>query len=158
MIKRIIARMLVLLTLMSVFGVSESKYDDSDTIVAMIGDVSDFVYAVEQALVKKGFLLEDEADGYFDEYTELAVMNFQLSKDYEANGMLTKRQLYWLDRTTYNEWFDTSYIVYIAKDGRKYHLWGCSSLKNSVEIMPISVNIADRLGYNPCRRCKPYLY
>ncbi|MBO7385389.1 MAG: peptidoglycan-binding protein, partial [Clostridia bacterium] len=119
MIRKMIALTLALLTLMSVFGVSESKYDDNDTIVAMIGDASDFVYAVEQALVKKGFLLEDEADGYFDKYTERAVMNFQTGRDYEANGLLTKRQLYWLDRATYNDWFDTSYIVYITNGGTR---------------------------------------
>ena len=158
MIRKMIALTLALLTLMSVFGVSESNYDDNDTIVAMIGDASDFVYAVEQALVKKGFLLEDEADGYFDKYTERAVMNFQTGRDYEANGLLTKRQLYWLDRATYNDWFDTSYIVYITNGGTRYHLWECAALKNALEIMPISVNIAEYNGYVPCKRCKPYLY
>ena len=158
MIRKMIALTLALLTLISVFGVSESKFDDNDTIVAMIGDESDFVQAVEEALVKKGFLLEDEADGYFDKYTELAVMNFQMSKDYEANGLLTKRQLYWLDRATYSKWFDTSYIVYITNGGSRYHLWECAALKNALEIMPISVNIAEELGYYPCKRCKPYLY
>ena len=152
------ASWLALLTLISVFGVSESKFDDNEIIVAMIGDESDFVQAVEEALVKKGFLLEDEADGYFDQYTELAVMNYQQSKDYEANGMLTKRQLYWLDRATYNQWFDTSYVVYITNGGSRYHLWDCAALTNSLEIMPISVNIAENLGYRPCKRCKPYLY
>lgn len=158
MIRKMIALTLALLTLMSVFGVSESKYDDNDTIVAMIGDASDFVFAVEQALVKKGFLLEDEADGYFDKYTERAVMNFQTGRDYEANGLLTKRQLYWLDRATYNDWFDTSYIVYITNGGTRYHVWECAALKNALEIMPISVNIAEYNGYVPCKRCKPYLY
>ena len=97
-------------------------------------------------------------DGYFDEYTEKAVKRFQKNNQYEADGALTKIQFYWLSRSHYNDWFDTSYIVYITPSGTRYHLYSCYSLKNSPEIMPISINKAEELGYLDCRRCKPLGY
>ena len=153
--KRVIALMLLLAFAMSFAAVAE-VYDDRQTIVAMIGDQSRFVYTVETALFEKGYLLEDEVDGIFDEYTELAVMNFQQYKGFPADGMLTKNQFYWLHRTYYREWFDSSEIVYITEGGTRYHTWNCSSIKYSVGLMPISVNIAEAYGYLPCRLCLYY--
>ena len=83
-------------------------------------------------------------------------MEFQAYKRYEMTGALTKSQFYWLSRIDYNEWFDTSYIVYITGTGTRYHIWECKSLDNSTNIMPISANIAYSLGYLPCRLCNPY--
>ena len=48
--------------------------------------------------------------------------------------------------------------MYITNGGSRYHLWECAALKNALEIMHISINIAEELGYYPCKRCKPYLY
>lgn len=153
--KKVIALILIVLTILPVFSVSET-YDDRLTVVAMLGDVSDFIYVVETALYEKGYLNEYYVDGYFDEYTELAVMNFQFDKGYVTDGMLTKIQFYWLSRKYYNEWFDTSYIVWFTASGSRYHFYECKALQNSINVMPISINIAYQLGYVPCKLCKPY--
>lgn len=150
--KRVFAWVLLLMMTLCMSAVGE-VYDDRNTIVAMYGDQSRFVYTVETALFEKGYLLEDEVDGIFDEYTELAVMNFQTYKNFEPDGMLTKAQFYWLHRTYYKEWFDASDIVYITEGGKRYHTWDCSMIRYSTNLMPISVNIADAYGYLPCRRC-----
>ncbi len=155
--KKIVALILAIMTLLSMSVVSETeKYDDRQTVVAMYGDQNRFIFVVETALFEKGYLAEVDVDGIFDEYTEQAVMDFQYYKDFEVTGMLTKSQFYWLNRKYYKEWFDGSDIVYITENGSKYHLWECSTLENSVEIMPISVNIAYELGYDPCRKCMGY--
>ncbi|MBR5379433.1 MAG: peptidoglycan-binding protein [Clostridia bacterium] len=158
MFRKTIALILALLTLAGGCLYAEYDYDDKLTVVAMLGDSSDFVQAVEDALVEGGYLNEKYADGYFDEYTEKAVKRFQREKDYEPDGALTKIQFYWLSRTHYNDWFDTSYIVYITNGGSRYHTYTCSALKNSLELMPISINVAEGYGYLPCRRCKPLGY
>lgn len=44
-------------------------------------------------------------------------------------------------------------IVYITKTGKKYHRWGCRYLRKSC--IPISLSEAKRLGYTPCKVCKP---
>ena len=154
--KRWIALALMLVLVLGITVPGEEYYDDRNTIVAMLGDESRFVYTVELALFEKGYLLEDEIDGIFDEYTEMAVMNFQAYKNFECNGMLTKNQFYWLHRTYYREWFDSSDIVWITENGTRYHQWDCSSIHYSTGLMPISVNIAENLGYQPCRICLYY--
>ena len=151
--KRIFAFLLVLLLALGFCAISEEVYDDRQTIVAMKGDESRFVYTVEMALFEKGYLLEEEVDGIFDEYTELAVANFQAYKGFEPDGMLTKSQFYWLHRTYYNQWFDRSDVVWITEGGARYHVWDCSSIRYSTGLMPISINIAEELGYLPCRHC-----
>ena len=153
--KKLLALTLAVLTLLGTCAFGE-VYDDKQTIVAMYGDESDFVAVVEQALFEKGYLEEYEVDGVFDEYTELAVMNFQKYRGYEATGCLTKIQFYWLHRTYYNQWFDNSDIVYITPNGTRYHTWDCYSIRYSYNLMPISVNIAYELGYQPCRLCIGY--
>ena len=162
--KKAIALILVLIGLMSCAGEygydMTTAYDDRLTVVAMLGDQSDFVLVVETALYEKGYLDEVCVDGYFDEYTELAVMDFQYYKGYQEDGMLTKGQFYWLHRKYYNQWFDTSDIVYITNSGSRYHSYDCKSLQYSYGIMPVSTNIALELGYLPCKVCNPtpYLY
>ena len=153
--KKILALMFVVMTLLGTCAFGE-VYDDRYTIIAMIGDQSDFVTVVEQALFEKGWLDEYEVDGVFDEYTELAVANFQSHRGYERTGYLTKTEFYWLHRTYYNMWFDKSDIVYITPRGTRYHTWDCSIIRNSYGIMPISVNIAFDNGYEPCRFCLGY--
>ena len=155
--RRWIACALFLVLALSVTGLSEETYDDRLTIVAMRGDESRFVYTVELALFEKGYLLEDEVDGIFDQYTEQAVMNFQAYKNFEPDGMLTKNQFYWLHRTYYRQWFDASDIVWITEGGACYHVWNCSSIRYSTGLMPVSINIAEELGYLPCRHCL-YVY
>ncbi len=157
MLKRMLAVLLAVLTLVGSCALGEYDYDDNLTVVAMFGDEGDFVYTVETALFEKGYLKEVCVDGYFDEYTELAVKNFQYDKGYEADGAITKIQFYWLSRKYYNEWFDRSYIVYITPNGTRYHTFNCTVLVNSHVIMPVSMNKADDLGYLPCRRCNPTL-
>lgn len=157
--KKLIALILALVTLLACFGCAEltqEPYDDRLTIVAMMGDQNRFITVVETALYEKGYLAEEYMDGVFDRRTEMAVIAFQMYKGYEPDGMLTKIQFYWLSRKYYKEWFDTSDIVYITENGSKYHIWECSTLDNSIEIMPISVNIAYELGYDPCGKCLPY--
>ena len=156
MIKRLLSAILAMLMLLPVVSIGEETYDDKLTVVAMLGEQSDFIYAVECALYEKGYLDEADVDGYFDEYTELAVMDYQYTKGYETDGMLTKIQFYWLSRKYYNNWFDSSNIVWVTASGSRYHLYTCSSLNNSIGLMPISVNIAYGLGYQPCRLCNPY--
>lgn len=157
--KKLISLILVLVTLLGCFGFAEETqepFDDRLTIVAMLGDQNRFITVVETALYEKGYLAEEYVDGVFDRRTEMAVVAFQMYKGYEPDGMLTKIQFYWLNRKYYKEWFDSSDIVYITENGSKYHIWECSTLDNSVEIMPISVNIAYELGYDPCGKCLPY--
>lgn len=157
--KKLISLILVLVTLFGCFGFAEETqepFDDRLTIVAMLGDQNRFITVVETALYEKGYLAEEYVDGVFDRRTEMAVIAFQMYKGYEPDGMLTKIQFYWLNRKYYKEWFDSSDIVYITENGSKYHIWECSTLDNSVEIMPISVNIAYELGYDPCGKCLPY--
>jgi len=154
--KRILTFILALALLIPCLCSAEEYYDDRLTVVAMLGEESDFIYAVETALYEKGWLDEVCVDGYFDEYTELAVLNFQYYKNYEPTGMLTKIQFYWLSRKYYNNWFDSSYIVWITASGSRYHLYNCKSLVDCYGVMPISANIAYDLGYNPCKLCKPY--
>ena len=156
--KRGFSLLLLLALMLSIpaFGEVYEVYDDRNTIVAMIGDQNDFVYVVETALFEKGYLLETEIDGVFDRYTEQAVANFQAYKGFEPDGMLTKTQFYWLHRTYYKEWFDSSDIVYITSGGTRYHTWGCSSIRYSTNLIPISVNIAEYYGYLPCRVCLGY--
>ena len=165
MIKRIFALSLVLLTLLGSCNLlAEYNYDDSQVVVAALGDEGDFVYAVKWALVDKGYLdqmyIDDRFEGfdYFDEATEQAVKSFQYAKGYEMTGELTKIQFYWLHRAKYNEWFDRSYIVYITANGSRYHTWDCRVVANSRILMPISINIANELGYQPCRICNPAGY
>jgi len=43
--------------------------------------------------------------------------------------------------------------VYITETGSKYHRWGCQYLRQSC--IPISLREAKRLGYTPCKVCKP---
>ena len=69
--KRWIALALMLVLVLGITALGEEYYDDRNTIVAMLGDESRFVYTVELALFEKGYLLEDEIDGIFDEYTEI---------------------------------------------------------------------------------------
>ena len=152
--KKALALMLVVFTLFGTcFAGNAEVYDDRLTIIAMKGDASDFITVVEQALFEKGYLDEYEVDGVFDEYTELAVMNYQIYKGYEPTGALTKNEFYWLHRTYYNQWFDKSDIVWITASGTRYHTWDCVSIQKSYGVMPISVNIAEDLGYLPCRLC-----
>lgn len=156
--KKIVAFVLVLATLLTAAAFAaknEEKFDDRLTIVAMLGDQNRFITVVETALFEKGYLAEDYVDGIFDYHTEMAVATFQMYKGYEPDGMLTKIQFYWLSHKYYKEWFDSSDIVYITENGSKYHIWECSTLDNSIEIMPISVNIAYELGYDPCGKCLP---
>lgn len=154
--KKIIALVLIAATLLAGFAFAEEKFDDRLTVVAMYGDQNRFITVVETALVEKGYMAEEYLDGIFDYHTEMAVMAFQMYKGYEPDGMLTKIQFYWLNRSYYKEWFDNSDIVYITENGSKYHIWECQTLENSVEIMPISVNIAYELGYDPCSKCCGY--
>lgn len=155
--RTLIALMLLCAMLLPCCVQSEEEfYDDKLTPIAMLGDESDFVFSLESALFEKGYLDEVCVDGYFDEYTEQAVADFQYDKGYEPDGVMTKIQFYWLSRSSYNNWFDSSNIVYITPSGSRYHTWNCKSLDNSYSIMPISVNIAYSYGYLPCRLCKPY--
>lgn len=160
MLKRLFASLLAVAILLCACALSENTaaYDDRLTVVAAIGDESRFVYVVEQALFEKGYLLETEVDGFFDEYTEMAVMNFQAYKGYEVDGLLTKVQFYWLSSTYYMDWFDSSYIVYITENGNRYHTWDCSKIAKSYSVMPISTNVALDNGYLPCRICNPWFY
>lgn len=48
-----------------------------------------------------------------------------------------------------------STIVYITKTGAKYHRDGCPSLKKSQ--IAISLSVAIKQGYEPCKICKPPL-
>lgn len=43
--------------------------------------------------------------------------------------------------------------VYVTRNGKKYHLEGCSSLSRSQ--IPISLQDAKAKGYGPCSVCKP---
>ena len=154
--KKLLALVFALLLAFGSFTMAEA-YDDRLTIVAMKGDISDFVYVVETALWEKGYLLEDEIDGVYDYYTELAVKNFQTYKGFVPDGILTKTQFYWLHRTYYREWFDSSNIVYITESGTRDHAWDCVSIANTtLTPMPVSINIAEGLGYYPCRICNPW--
>ncbi len=45
-----------------------------------------------------------------------------------------------------------SAVVYVTKTGKKYHRSGCKHLKS---IIPIEIDEARRLGYEPCKTCKP---
>ena len=155
--KKLIALTLMLILALSFAAIGEDN-EDRLVVVAMYGDYSSFIGVVKQALVEKGYLLETELEDdlayYFDEYTELAVKNFQLYKGFEPDGMLTKNQFYWLHRTYYNNWFDRSFIVYITETGTRYHTWDCPKIQNSdYTPMPISINIAEETGYLPCRTC-----
>lgn len=159
--KRMIALAAALLMALTAFVSgcgAEEAYDDRLTVVAMLYDESDFILVVETALYEKGYLDEVCVDGYFDEYTEAAVMDYQYNKGYEPDGMLTKSQFYWLSRSYYNDWFDASNIVYITRSGSRYHDWDCKSLSYSYGVMPISTNTALTLGYLPCRVCNPGQY
>jgi len=44
-------------------------------------------------------------------------------------------------------------VVYVTRSGTKYHLAGCSALRQSSE--PVPLDEARRRGYTPCSRCKP---
>lgn len=44
-------------------------------------------------------------------------------------------------------------IVYVTPYGKKYHLENCSYLNGSYKTM--SIEVADRRGYDPCSRCNP---
>ncbi|SEA33175.1 hypothetical protein SAMN02745687_02542 [Lachnospiraceae bacterium NK3A20] len=45
--------------------------------------------------------------------------------------------------------------VYVTKTGSKYHVDGCSSLSRSK--IPMSLSEAESRGYEPCKKCKPWL-
>ena len=161
MFKRIFALVLALAFIMCCPVLSEEEevvFDDKLTVLALPGEASTFILALESALYEKGYLDELYVDGYFDDATTYAIMDFQLFRGYEPDGLITKVQFYWLNRKYYKDWFDTSDIVYITETGTRYHVWECSSLENSVGIMPISANVALELGYMPCRLCKPLGY
>ena len=46
-----------------------------------------------------------------------------------------------------------SVTVYTTSTGEKYHRSGCSSLRKSR--IPTTLDDAQSIGYEPCRRCKP---
>lgn len=45
--------------------------------------------------------------------------------------------------------------VYITPRGKKYHRRGCYILKNSDEVKGSSRSSVVKVGYTPCKKCKP---
>ena len=45
--------------------------------------------------------------------------------------------------------------VYITPKGKKYHAGDCYILRNSDEIKQASLSSVIKVGYTPCKKCKP---
>lgn len=54
--------------------------------------------------------------------------------------------------TPYESTLPKTSTVYVTKTGKKYHKKGCHHLKSSI---PISIDDAHSMGYDPCKVCCP---
>lgn len=80
------------------------------------GDSGDLVHQIQQVLKDGGFLA-DEPDGVFGKRTEQAVIAFQQTYDYEANGVLDDEQINYLLRDP-SDLPDEFYTDGAGADGR----------------------------------------
>lgn len=53
---------------------------------------------------------------------------------------------------------DSNKKVYVAGNGKKYHLEYCRTLQNSKHITEMTACEAEAKGYAPCKVCKPNKY
>lgn len=60
------------------------------------GDAGSLVAQIQTALISFGYLLMQQATGYFGDATETAIKNFQLAKGLEADGIVGLRTLHFL--------------------------------------------------------------
>ncbi len=47
----------------------------------------------------------------------------------------------------------TEYVYFAIGDGDKYHVDGCSSVRETSEKIPISQKQIDKGNYTPCKKC-----
>ena len=74
----------------------------------------------------------------------------RLERYQQANETIAKRDAEW-ERSREEHW--GSRIVYVTKNGEKYHTDGCSYLTGSEEEITVRQALED--GYTPCSRCDP---
>lgn len=48
-----------------------------------------------------------------------------------------------------------SSTVYVTASGKKYHQRNCRTLSKSKNVTSVSIDVAKRRGYEPCKVCNP---
>jgi hypothetical protein len=75
----------------------------------------------------------------------------RVEKRNETDGFQQYEPVKWAPDSTDKE--DKDPYVYITEKGERYHLEGCSYLRESK--IKIRLSEAKRRGYKPCPRCQP---
>lgn len=134
------------------------------------GDQGNEVENIQKRLIQLGYLV-DEADGFFGNNTEKAVMDFQTANSMTADGIASPEMQMILfgegvlaaDGSSFRvyEWIaePTADAEYIGnKNTHKFHYPYCSSvdqMKDKNKEYLSSRDQAINEGYVPCKKCKP---
>lgn len=127
------------------------------------GDRGPAVEFIELALVEQGFLVENTADGYFDQQTYSAVCRFQAFHSIPCTGMMDDETLTLLLWSMLPEELDEArpdlspLIMWVPTDGgiRHHDNPKCCSMTDPRLVTQRNALAMEML---PCGRCKPSGY
>lgn len=75
-------------------------------------------------------------------------------KNQQNNSILSAHQLATDSQKTFvHKNLDKDTIVYITKSGEKYHFHGCQYIKFKSNLIPVTIEEAEKSNYMPCKIC-----